>query len=189
MNYRELKESADYLFEKEKVVFQNHLNEYCNKFASNNFRFEYSFNSKKNSKYSNKIDFDVVIEVYPCNLSKNEAIKAYEYRSYKFTLLTYKSSNQNQVNFSKRSNILLKLVLICQLAISKKHKLIKENVFDLIFKLFFKNNVYRFPNEVKGKNIELLRFIIIDVLPILFISALIIGFILNNPDGSFWSLI
>ena len=48
--------------------------------------------------------------------------------------------------------VLLKLVLICQLAISKKHKLIKENVFDLIFKLFFKNNVYRFPNEVKMIN-------------------------------------
>ena len=189
MSYKELKDCANLFFDKEKQGVQVFLDKCCKKFEENKFKLEYRFYSKKNSKKPDKIDLELVCEIYPLNYDKNKSIKAYEYRSYKFVLCSYTATNQNKFFVPKRSKQLLKMVLKCQLLLLSNSSLIKENIFDFIFKIFCKKNTFRFPNEFRGKNIELIRFIIIDVLPLLFASALIIAFVIKNPGSSFWSLI
>ena len=189
MNYRETKKNADLLFNKEKVNIQIFLDKYCEKYAKKNLKLDYHLNSKKTQKSKEKIDLELIYEMYPLNENRNKSIKSYEYRSYKFTLFSCDSLKQNKICISKWSNQLAKIVLNCQLYLLGSCKMTKENIFDLIFKLFFKNNVHRFANEFRGKSIEIIRFVMVDVLPILFVSGLIIDFIIDNPDASYLGLL
>lgn len=189
MAHKEFNNYANLLFDKEKKVLTSFLEEYRKKFEAKKIKFDYCFHTKRQFKKTRKIDLELVCEIYPLDLNKNKSIKTYEYRNYKFVLFSCDVTNQNKISVLSWSRKLLKFVLCCQLCLVGCCKMTKENIFDFVFKLFLKNNTNRFADEFRGKNIEIIRFIIIDALPLLFVSSLIIAFIIDNPDASYWSLI
>lgn len=186
MTYKCFRENAEKVIEQNKMFIEKEYESYIKKFQKKGYIFDIKYRLVKaqKGKRNNKLNYEIIASIYPINKSKKQAISEYCFKAFKGTVISFNSDGK----YEYASNKTFKRIIELQLFLLSHNMTNEENCIDLIIKMFFPHYIESAKDTFRGKDISLLRLIIIEVLPVLIVSVFVIRFIVTHPDASFWML-
>lgn len=167
------------------------IEKYCSIYEVNNCKLKTEYKLKKTRKKGDyEANYIVIIKIYPIHLTEKQSIDCSNIKHFEFNLAdVYEDKNGNICIKKKRNITLLRLLKHGCYLLEKKgvDNYCRDNIFDLLYRLFFPKRSGCLKNVYRGKSLWLLR-ILISALPII-ISLLINFYIIitcENPYYLHW---